>query len=181
MSALCVSDSVLQVRYLECRPDLVNWSCIENPYPQRLVGSLNTLSRYDCLRHANPAGTGLSLMSRHSYTPSFCADILYSKAAFHHTWKIVKKSFSFRGFKSPTLTLAVLQVVHPDLTFLCGRLIRKADISTAAIIGSFLVVSRVLCAESVDPGSPLANDPKDSSLHHIFIRSDAQDLLFGLT
>ena len=70
-------------------------------------------------------------------------------------------------------------MVHPDLTFLCGRLIREVDISTSAIIGSFLVASRVLCAEAVDPGNRLANDPKVPSLHHISNRSDAQDLLFG--
>ena len=153
---------------------------MENSCPQGSVGSLNTLSRYDCLRHANPARTGLSLMYRHNYTRSFCGDILYSKAAFHHTWKIVKKSFSFRGFISPTLTLALLQVVHPDLTFLCDRLIRKVDISTFAVIALFLVAFRVLCAEGIDPRNRLENDQKVSSLQHISIGSDAQDLLFSL-
>lgn len=92
-----------------------------------------------------------------------------------------KKSFSFRCFKSPTLTLALLQVVHPDLTFLCGRLIRKVDISTSAITASFLVAFRVSCPEAVDPGNRLVNDPKVSSLPHISICSDAQDLLFDLS
>lgn len=71
-------------------------------------------------------------------------------------------------------------MVHPDLTFECGRLIREVDMSTSTLIGSFLVAFGVLCAEAVDPGNRLANDAKVSSLHHISIHSDAQDLLFDL-
>ena len=109
---------------------------------------------------------------------SFAMTSCTARPLFITLGKSVKKSFSFRGFKSPTLTLAVLQVVHPDLTFLWGRLIREVDISTSAIIGSFLVAFRILCAEAVDTGTRLANDLKVSSLHYISKRSDAQDLLF---
>ena len=71
-------------------------------------------------------------------------------------------------------------MVHPDLTFLWCRLIREVDISTSGIIGSFLVAFRVLYAEAVNPGNRLGNDPEVSSLQHISMPSDAQDLLFGL-
>ena len=82
----------------------------------------------------------MSSIYRKSYTRVFCGDILYSEVAFHHTWPIVKQSFSFREFKPLTLTLALLQVAHPDLTFLWCRLIREVRISTSSIIDSFVIV-----------------------------------------
>ena len=152
---------------------------MESRSPQSLVNFPHALKFYDGLRHVKPRGTDVY---RDSYTRTACDDILYSEVAFHRTWAIVKKSlsFSFRDFPSLTFTLALLQVSHPDLTFLCGRLIRKVyiGISTSSTTNSFAIVfiHDLVCRS----GNRVANEAISSPLQNIYILSDdAQDLIFG--
>ena len=137
----------------------------------------HALSFCDCLRHVSPAGTDLSSVYRDSCTRFSYGDILYSQVAFRHTWVIVKHSFSFSNVQSLTLTLALLQVAHPDLTFLCGRLIRIVGISTSSIINSFLIVfiqvlvcrsglSRKSCSERCK----IFTTPEHMHYHDVWIR-----------